>query len=71
MVVQSENEKEKIGAKYLFDGDTKGEQRLKAGKIPELYSFLGGPMIQNKSLIFDLEQERTPAFMDLWNFKES
>lgn len=64
--VSMENEKEKIGAKYLFDGDTKGEQRLLAGVVPDLYSFIGGPNIQNKSMIFDLETEKVPALVRIY-----
>lgn len=61
-----ENEKEKIGAKYLFDGDTKGEQRLKTGVVPDLYSFIGGPNIQNKRMIFDLKSEKVPALVRIY-----
>lgn len=64
--VSMENEKEKIGAKYLFDRDTKGEQRWKAGVVPDLYSFIGGPNIQNKSMIFDLEAEKVPALVRIY-----
>lgn len=48
------NEQEKIGPKYLFDGDTKGLQRYKAGNRIDLYTFLAGPGAPNKPFIFDL-----------------
>lgn len=66
-----ENEKEKIGAKYLFDGDMKGEQRLLSGKIPELYSFLGGPQIQNECMIFDLGNVEVPAAVRIYGALKS
>lgn len=61
-----ENENEKVGVEYLFDGDTKGEKRLIAGRTPWFYCFMAGPLIHEKSLIFDMKTERVPARVRLY-----
>ncbi|WP_279090328.1 DUF4959 domain-containing protein [Butyricimonas virosa] len=62
-----ENDEDKSGIKYLFDGDTKGEQRLKSGKGELVHTFLAGPGATGKPFIIDMKKERVPAKIRFYN----
>ena len=55
------SEEEKCGVEYLFDGDTKGEQRTQNGKRTWLFTFIAGPNAQGYPFIVDLKEEKIPA----------
>ena len=55
------SEKERCGISYLFDGDTKGEQRSKNGVRTMLFTFIAGPDAQGVPFIVDLKEGKIPA----------
>ncbi|WP_294140146.1 DUF4959 domain-containing protein [uncultured Sanguibacteroides sp.] len=61
-----ENEEAKTGVKYLFDGDTKGKQRLKVRREAEVYTYLAGPNAQGMPFIIDLKEEKIPASIRMY-----
>ncbi|MFR7879441.1 MAG: hypothetical protein ACLU4J_25315, partial [Butyricimonas paravirosa] len=56
----------KVGLKYLFDGDLKGNQRMVTGKSKEMFTFLAGPDAVGKPMFVDLEEERVPASIRIY-----
>lgn len=56
-----ENENDKLGIQYLFDGDLKGRKRLISPKVQETYTFLAGPDAAGKPFIVDLREPKLPA----------
>lgn len=70
-----ENTKAKIGKKYLFDGELKGEERLLAKATMEagdrfgldVYgTYLAGPEAFEKPIILDMREEKIPAWIRLY-----
>lgn len=55
------SEEDKLDIPYLFDGDLKGEQRLKGGDGTDLYAFLAGPWAVDAPFIIDLKGDQVPA----------
>ena len=61
-----ESENDKVGVKYLFDGDTKGEQRRNANSMLSLYTFLAGPQAWGAPFILDMKEKVTPASIRIY-----
>lgn len=60
-----------VGAKYLFDGDVKGEKRLSVGYgkgtvIPETFTFLAGPKAVGEPFIIELAEAKVPASIRIY-----
>ena len=66
-----DNDEAKCGIKYLFDGDIKGEQRIKAGKGYLVHTFLAGPGATGAPFIIDLKKERVPAQVKIYTMLRS
>lgn len=72
--LSTENEKAKTGVKYLFDGETKGRDRLFAPKPgprePQIVvgGYLAGPYAIGKPFIIDLKKEVVPAKLRMYAF---
>ena len=63
------SEKDKIGVKYLFDGDTKGTTWWENGIKTEFYTFLAGPDAAGESahpMYFDLKKTRMVAELRIY-----
>ena len=56
-----ENQGEVTGVKYLFDGDTKGEQRMISKIDFETFTYVAGPKAVKKPFIIDMREEKIPA----------
>ncbi|PXZ44491.1 hypothetical protein DMB45_03320 [Sanguibacteroides justesenii] len=61
-----ENEEAQAGITYLFNGDTKGEQRLKNKKNEKVYTFVAGPNALDKPFVIDLKEEKIPASIRMY-----
>ena len=61
-----ERDNMKVGLKYLFDGDLKGEQRINTGKQEEMFTFLAGPDAIGKPMFVDLGEEKVPASIRIY-----
>lgn len=60
-----------VGAKYLFDGDVKGEKRLtyaygKVGDTAEAFSFIAGPKAVGEPFIVELAEAKVPASIRIY-----
>ncbi|KIO45200.1 MULTISPECIES: DUF4959 domain-containing protein [Sanguibacteroides] len=61
-----ENEEACTGVNYLFNGDTKGEQRLKNKKMEKVFTFVAGPNALGKPFIIDLNEKKIPASIRMY-----
>ena len=61
-----EREDLKVGLKYLFDGDLKGDQRIRIGNSKEMFTFLAGPDAVGKPMFIDLGEEKVPASIRIY-----
>lgn len=61
-----EYNEDKSGIKYLFDGDTKGYQRLQTRQNASVYTFVAGPGAVGAPFLIDLQQERLPASLRIY-----
>lgn len=61
-----ENEEACTGVNYLFNGDTKGEERFKTKKKEKVYTFVAGPNAQGNPFIIDLKEEKIPASIRIY-----
>lgn len=60
-----------VGAKYLFDGDSKGEKRMsfaygKGGTVAEVFTFIAGPKALGKPFIVELSEAKVPASIRIY-----
>lgn len=65
------NDGAKTDVKYLFDGDTKGTQRMAGRVYYELYTFLAGPGAFGAPFIVDLKEEKIPASLRIYGILNS
>ena len=61
-----ENDEAKTGIQYLFDGDTKGTQRISGRVGYECYTFLAGPGAFETPFVIDLKEDRIPASLRIY-----
>ncbi len=64
-----ENDSKKLGSKYLFDGDVRGEQCLLNGNSSKLYSYQSEAQAEfngNNVLTFDLNNEREISWIRIY-----
>lgn len=60
-----------VGAKYLFDGELKGEQRMKlaygkGGDVAEVFTFIAGPKAVGEPFIIELNEAKVPASIRIY-----
>lgn len=60
-----ESDKNKIGLKYLTDGDLKGKQSLN-GQYSEYYTFAMGPYAFGTPIIVDMKEPKVPASVRIY-----
>ena len=60
-----DDEDDKMGIEYLFDGDLRGEKAL-SSQTDEAYTFLAGPNAIGKPFIIDLGEEIVPASLRIY-----
>ena len=64
--VSHENEDNRVGIKYLFDNDLKGEGLIREGMQGRFYTFLAGPYATGKPFIIDLKDSKIPASVTIY-----
>lgn len=61
-----ENDEDMSGIKYLFDGDTKGSQRMTTYETAKVYTFVAGPDAVGAPFIINLKENKIPARIRLY-----
>lgn len=61
-----ENEKEKVGVKYLFDGDLNGVARMQSKDYAETFTFLAGPNAEGQPMFIDMKEGQIPATIRMY-----
>lgn len=70
-----ERDDAKTGAKYLFDGERKGLERLRyvlpnsSNNKDECYTYVAGPNALGKPFVIDLKEEKVPAFLRVYSMQ--